>query len=344
MLGSLRQWTNQEIAPAPACARAAADLASERAAADRAVEHALLGISPGALFVLGPSSGAPTAEASNATEAVAPAPAPAADRDPAPNSARVVQDSLVTKDITPRVDRAFTCHVCEKTFKRETNLMFHMATHRERTIDSNGVAVDQKWNTPTSCPACPRVFATKYQAKKHFLRRHFEGEKKFTCTVCNVKSFTVKEDLSMHLKSCGRVFSCSCGIRLRSQATLKRHCKASGHAPASWEGAPAGAPANHHPEHFAQSAPVTSALPPPTQYHHMDAGPGAMLATLGMMQQYGQVPWAQGMAPMPAAVPAALGPHVFPAQGGHPTHMPPASGGFANMSADELLDVLGILG
>jgi len=139
--------------------------------------------------------------------------------------------------LSPSEERAYVCKVCYKGFKRETNLMFHMATHRERTVDESGAIVDHKWDEPTMCPGCPRVFATKYQAKKHFLRRHFQGEKKYTCEVCHKKSFTVKEDYTMHIKSCGRVFSCTCGIQLRSQATLKRHCKLTGHEPASLDGA-----------------------------------------------------------------------------------------------------------
>jgi len=143
------------------------------------------------------------------------------------------QPELSPEDIAPRGDRAFVCQVCAKSFKRETNLMFHMATHRERIVDAEtGEGVDQKWDAPTQCPGCPRVFATRYQAKKHFLRRHFEGEKRYTCTTCGVKSFTVKEDFTMHMRSCGKTFACSCGVQLRSQATLKRHCKTTGHSPA----------------------------------------------------------------------------------------------------------------
>jgi len=136
-------------------------------------------------------------------------------------------------------DHAYTCHVCSKSFKRETNLMFHMSTHRPRVVDEEtGVGADGKWDSPTQCPGCTRVFATKYQAKKHFLRRHFAGNKKYVCPVCTTKAFTVKEDFSMHVKSCGRVFTCSCGLRLRSRATLKRHCKFNGHTPHSWSGTP----------------------------------------------------------------------------------------------------------
>jgi hypothetical protein len=81
-------------------------------------------------------------------------------------------------------------------------------------------------------------FATKYQAKKHYLRRHFQGEKPFACTKCNKKRFVVKEDLTMHMKSCGNVYVCKCGIRLCSLGALKRHCKYFSHDPESLEPRP----------------------------------------------------------------------------------------------------------
>ncbi|KAG8461574.1 hypothetical protein KFE25_001178 [Diacronema lutheri] len=173
--------------------------------------------------------------------------------------------TLNDADKTPVREHAYVCDVCRKTFKRETNLMFHMATHRSRVIDAaTGIAVDQKWDAPTSCSCCSRVFATKYQAKKHFLRKHFVGEKMYACDICKVKAFAVKEDWSMHTKSCGRLFPCACGLRLRSQATLKRHCRSSGdgHAPVPLDGALLDLAADGTTRPHAGRAPQPRARPP----------------------------------------------------------------------------------
>ena len=91
---------------------------------------------------------------------------------------------------------------------------------------------------PVKCTDCDKEFATKYQAKKHYLRRHFSGDKPFACTKCHKKRFVVKEDLTMHMKACGNVFICRCGIRLCSLGALKRHCKQFGHEPESLDPKP----------------------------------------------------------------------------------------------------------
>ena len=42
----------------------------------------------------------------------------------------------------------------------------------------------------------------------------------------------------MHMKACGNVFICRCGIRLCSLGALKRHCKQFGHEPESFDPKP----------------------------------------------------------------------------------------------------------
>ena len=96
-------------------------------------------------------------------------------------------------------EQLFTCTVCRKVFKREMNLIFHMTTHRPRQPEAE--PTDSTSTQPVKCQDCGKEFATKYQAKKHFLRRHFQGEKPFACTKCNKKRFVVKEDLTMHMKA-----------------------------------------------------------------------------------------------------------------------------------------------
>jgi len=130
-------------------------------------------------------------------------------------------------------EQIFTCTVCRKVFKREMNLIFHMTTHRPRQPQAEPLEVTM--TTPVNCQDCGKAFATKYQAKKHYLRRHFSGDKPFSCNKCGKKKFVVKEDLTMHMKSCGHVYLCKCGIRLCSLGALKRHCKYFQHEPRSYD-------------------------------------------------------------------------------------------------------------
>jgi hypothetical protein len=120
-----------------------------------------------------------------------------------------------------------------QVFKREMNLIFHMTTHRPRQPQTE--PLEPTASAPVTCQDCGKVFATKYQAKKHYLRRHFSGDKPFACSKCGKKKFVVKEDLTMHMKSCGNVYLCKCGIRLCSLGALKRHCKYFEHEPKSYE-------------------------------------------------------------------------------------------------------------
>jgi len=144
--------------------------------------------------------------------------------------------TMVVADGCQPGDPSFTCSVCRKVFKREMNLIFHMTTHRPRQPQTE--SSEPTSSQPVKCQDCNKEFATKYQAKKHYLRRHFQGDKPFACTKCNKKRFVVKEDLTMHMKSCGNVYVCTCGIRLCSLGALKRHCKYFSHEPESYEPKP----------------------------------------------------------------------------------------------------------
>ena len=96
-------------------------------------------------------------------------------------------------------------------------------------------------HTHTRSPMPPRfvpAFSWFLDAPLADLRRHFQGDKPFACTKCHKKRFVVKEDLTMHMKACGNVFICRCGIRLCSLGALKRHCKQFQHEPESLEPKP----------------------------------------------------------------------------------------------------------
>eukprot|EP00967_Tisochrysis_lutea_P134141 scaffold236481_cov26-Tisochrysis_lutea.AAC.1 len=146
------------------------------------------------------------------------------------------------------------------------NLVFHMTTHRPKQPKQE---LEPDGSEPISCQDCGKMFGTKYQAKKHYLRRHFQGERPFACGKCG-KRFVVREDLTMHAKSCGNVYTCgSCNVRLCSLGALKRHCKHFGHTALSLEPVQdvrrpdGGAPVDHHaPQRFSPAGERHSSLQP----------------------------------------------------------------------------------
>ena len=114
-------------------------------------------------------------------------------------------------------------------------------------------------------------------SRAQYLRRHFNGDKPFACTKCHKKRFVVKEDLTMHMKACGNVYVCRCGIRLCSLGALKRHCKQFGHEPQSLQPTP---------EHGLESAAATSYAMPqqPGAWANNGAEASAFTAMLSEQQ------------------------------------------------------------
>ncbi|KAJ1616510.1 hypothetical protein T492DRAFT_1106281 [Pavlovales sp. CCMP2436] len=68
-----------------------------------------------------------------------------------------------------------------------------------------------------------------------------QNDQSFCCPYCKVASFTVKEELTSHIRACGLSYNCACGQRFQTRAKLVRHCRRCGHEP--WR--PQGAPHSH---------------------------------------------------------------------------------------------------
>jgi len=92
------------------------------------------------------------------------------------------------------------------------------------------VGIEKAKRRPTGpmvkCMECKRSFASNYLLQKHMLRIHHKGEPKHPCPKCKVKGYHVLEDLTMHLKTCGKQICClSCGFRARQRRTMERHAQ-----------------------------------------------------------------------------------------------------------------------
>ena len=122
------------------------------------------------------------------------------------------QKSLEEKAKKRRLES--TCHICEKTFSKKSNLNTHIRTVHEEIkvfecarcgrrfpalgdMERHVSSVHDKIK-PFKCPTCESRFARKDEMQNHCITVH-EKIKRFRCEICD-KRYSASGDLNRHVK------------------------------------------------------------------------------------------------------------------------------------------------
>ncbi|XP_024402899.1 uncharacterized protein [Physcomitrium patens] len=147
-----------------------------------------------------------------------------------------IEAAVVSLDLIKN-RRPFRCQHegCNKTFKNPQTMKMHHKTHYSDgsaaskacmlpTLSSSLKAGHNK-KIPSRCPKCKKTFVGLYELRRHYGRKHSEGEKPFGCRKCG-KKFYIEVDVRDHEKLCGEPIECKCGLKFAFKCNLVAHKKA----------------------------------------------------------------------------------------------------------------------
>ena len=136
--------------------------------------------------------------------------------------------------------RNFVCNICNRAFKRKTDLKQHMVWHSDEKplqCDICGFRCKTNWEIkshslshsdirkyPCTFPGCTQACKTKSDLTKHMVRH--KTERDFQCSLCP-NSYKCKASLRKHIQyqhTSTRNFHCEkCGKSFKTKSSLRKH-------------------------------------------------------------------------------------------------------------------------
>lgn len=119
---------------------------------------------------------------------------------------------------------------CSAVFQSSSNLNMHLIKHHK--IDSDKLT-KRLGKCEYYCPVKPCAYhedSKKYFSKLKYLKQHYfkvHAAKKFDCKSCS-KKFGTETLRNLHVRECGKSFTCTCGAIYNSSEAILTHCKRKG--------------------------------------------------------------------------------------------------------------------
>lgn len=129
-------------------------------------------------------------------------------------------------------DKAYVCNNdgCFQQFNSEKSLKKHLYQHSDMSLETITMPkILYRFNCPIStCRRSLKMEKEYFTTRKHLFQHYFKVHNtgKFLCTNINCdKKFSTELLRNLHLKNCGKTFTCHCGCSYNSNEALLTHQK-----------------------------------------------------------------------------------------------------------------------